>query len=193
MAPGEQRLALKGVHLNKSPALAPLNTLREELARQWQIDWDEIRAHHDLLMSDKSLIDRLREVYQQPREFEETDVDAALYEGFISSQDRLLCNQILAMTPDQLITFDASQFHDARLRSLFFRYRARNYPQTLNADEALRWQRFCQSRLIDGVFGASLTLQQFQQQLLTLTQQGVSERDQRLLQQLALWAEEIFA
>jgi exodeoxyribonuclease-1 len=193
MAPGEQRLALKGVHLNKSPALAPLNTLSDELAQKWQIDWDEVKRHHQMLLADEGLIARLKKVYQQPRDFGETDVDAALYDGFISAEDRQRCNQVLSLSPDELVTFDASQFRDDRLRTLFFRYRARNYPQTLNADEALRWQRFCQSRLIDGEFGASLTLEQFQQQLLTLTQQPQGEREQKLLEQLSLWVQEIFS
>ncbi len=193
MAPGEQRLALKGVHLNKSPALAPLNTLSDELARKWRIDLDEIQQHHRCLMADEGLIARLKAVYSEGREFGESDVDAALYDGFISADDRLRCNQVLAMSPDQLAAFDADQFQDARLRSLFFRYRARNYPQTLTADEALRWQRFCQSRLIDGEFGASLTLEQFQQQLLTLTQQLGGEREQRLLDQLSQWVQDMIA
>ena len=193
MAPGEQRLALKGVHLNKSPALAPLNTLSDEMAQKWRIDWDEVKRHQRMLLEDEGLVARLKAVYQQARDFGETDVDAALYDGFISAEDRQRCNQVLALKPDELVAFDASQFRDERLRLLFFRYRARNYPQTLNADEALRWQRFCQSRLIDGEFGASLTLEQFQQQLLTLTQQPQGEREQQLLQQCSLWAQEIFA
>ncbi len=192
MAPGEQRLALKGVHLNKSPALAPLNTLTDEMAQQWQIDWDEIKRHHQMLQQDETLLAKLKDVYGQPREPVENDADVALYDGFISSEDRLRCNQLLALTPDQLVTFDADQFSDPRLRVLFFRYRARNYPQTLNADEALRWQRFCQSRLIDGDFGASLTLEQFQQQLLTLTQQQQGDREQKLLDQLSRWVQEMF-
>ncbi len=193
MAPDERRLALKGVHLNKSPALAPLNTLSAEMAEKWQIDWDIVHKHLQMLQQNKTLLTRLQEVYGQPRERKENDADSALYEGFISREDRLRCNQILAMTAEELITFDPGQFQDARLRTLLFRYRARNYPQTLNADEVLRWQRFCESRLVDGEFGASLTLEQFQQQLLTLTQQPQNERAQKLLAQLSAWAQELFS
>ena len=32
LEPGEERLALKGVHLNKSPALAPVKTLSAQQA-----------------------------------------------------------------------------------------------------------------------------------------------------------------
>jgi len=193
LADGEQRLPLKGVHLNKSPALAPVSTLTPEQAEKWQIDWDEINAHRDLLMSDPTLINRLSEVYGAERTFEPADADSALYDGFIGSDDRLRCNQLLAAKPEKLAEWPENSFHDKRLQTLLFRYRARNFPQTLSAEESLRWQRFCQSRLVDGEFGAGLTVEQFQQLLLTLAQRESGTREQHLLDQLSSWAQEIFA
>ncbi len=192
LAEGEQRLPLKGVHLNKSPALAPTSTLNDEQAAKWQINWDQVRQHRDLLLSDSGLIKRLQEVYGAERDFEKADADIALYDGFISQQDRLTSNQVLAATPEQLADWPQDGFHDERLNTLFFRYRARNFPNNLNEDEALRWQRFCNSRLLDGGFGAGLTVEQFQQQLLTLSQAEMGEREQKLLDQLSSWAQGIF-
>ena len=193
LAHGEQRLPLKGVHLNKSPALAPVNTLNPQQAEKWQIDWDEINAHKQILQSDSALIGRLKEVYAMQRDFEPADADSALYEGFIPKSDRLTCNQLLAAEPAQLADWADNCFQDKRLNKLLFRYRARNFPQTLNEDESLRWQRFCQARLVDGEFGASLTLDQFQQQLLTLGQTETGDREQALLDQLSRWAQDIFS
>ncbi len=189
---GEQRLPLKGVHLNKSPALAPPSTLSSEQAEKWQIDWEQVNQHKIMLTSDAGLISRLHEVYSAERELKTTDADIALYDGFISQQDRLTCNRVLAATPEQLADWPQDSFHDERLNVLLFRYRARNFPNSLNEDEALRWQRFCQSRLVDGGFGAGLTVEQFQQQLLTLSQAEMGEREQKLLDQLSSWAQDIF-
>jgi exodeoxyribonuclease I len=192
LAEGEERVPLKGVHLNKSPALAPINTLNAAQAEKWQINWDEINQHRDMLLSDPDLVARLQQVYSAKRDFDPVDADSALYEGFISQQDRMLCNQVLAANPEQLGDWQ-DQFQDKRLQTLLFRYRARNYPNTLTPDEAVRWQRFCQSRVIDGEFGSSLTLEQFQQLLLTLAQREQGEREQRLLHQLSAWVQDIFA
>jgi len=52
--------------------------------------------------------------------------------------------------------------------------------------------KFCQSRLVDGEFGAGLTLEQFQQQLLTLAQQEQGQKEQQLLNQLSLWVQRLF-
>ena len=40
-----QHIALKGVHLNKSPALSPTNTLTDELAENWGVDWQQKSKH----------------------------------------------------------------------------------------------------------------------------------------------------
>jgi exodeoxyribonuclease-1 len=192
LAHGEQRLPLKGVHLNKSPALAPVNTLNPQQAEKWQVDWDEINTHKKILQSDPDLIGKLKQVYAIEREFESADADSALYEGFIPKSDRLTCNQVLAAELEQLAEWAENPFNDNRLNKLLFRYRARNFPQTLNEEESLRWQRFCQARLVDGEFGASLTLEQFQQQLLTLGQSEIGDREQALLDQLSRWAQDMF-
>ncbi len=193
LAEGEQRIPLKGVHLNKSPALAPPSTLNTEQAEKWQINWEEIHKHRDLLVSEPGLINLLREVYSAKRDFETADADTALYDGFIPQEDRLTCNQVLAASPGQLAGWPQGSFHDERLNTLLFRYRARNFPDSLNEDEALRWQRFCHSRLIDGEFGAGLTVEQFQQQLLTLSQAETGDREQKLLDQLSCWSQRLFA
>ncbi|MCP4076047.1 MAG: exodeoxyribonuclease I [Gammaproteobacteria bacterium] len=189
LAEGEKRIPLKGVHLNKSPALAPVKTLTAEQAEKWQLNWDEINQHYQMLMSDPELISRLNEVYKQAREFEKSDADSALYEGFISREDRLLCNQLLAADPEDLVNWTPDSFQDSRLQTLLFRYRARNFPQTLTEEESQRWIQFCRSRLLDGEFGSGLTLEQFQQQLLTLAQNEQGKRERNLLEQLSLWVQ----
>ncbi len=40
-------------------------------------------------------------------------------------------------------------FDDGRLPEMLFRYRARNYPETLDDSELVRWREFCQPRLND--------------------------------------------
>lgn len=192
LAEGEQRIPLKGVHLNKSPALAPVSTLTVEQAEKWQIDWNEIERHRDQLLADPEFIARLNEVYNRERVFDKSDADTALYEGFIGNDDRLRCNQLLAASPQQLAQWPENSFHDQRLKTLLFRYRARNFPQSLTEDESKRWQQFCHSRLFDGDSGSGLTVEQFQQQLLTLAQQQQGEREQALLDQLSKWAQSKF-
>lgn len=45
------------------------------------------------------------------------------------------------------------RFDDKRLPEMLFRYRARNYPESLNADEQAQWLEHCRARLIEGESG----------------------------------------
>lgn len=192
LAEGEERLPLKGVHLNKSPALAPLSTLNHEQAEKWRVDLKQAESYWQQIQSAAGLQEKLWQVYQSEREFSPVDADGALYEDFISREDRHQCDLLLQSEPQQLTTWPMDTFRDARLQTLLLRYRARNYPQTLNPEEQRQWLEFCQRRLVDGESGSTLTIEQFQQQLLTLAQAHSGEREQHLLNQLSLWAQQLF-
>lgn len=183
-----QHIALKGIHINKSPALSPTNTLTDELAESWEIDWQKIEQHKQLLINNKSLIERLKEMYSRKREMPEMDADSALYVGFISNEDRKLCNQVLSTSPETLSSW-APQFSSTRLQTLYTRYRARNWPETLSLEEQQKWKQFCQTRLIDGEYGCSLTTTQFQERLEELALDDLSERDHKVLGELVTWVQ----
>ncbi|WP_417913766.1 hypothetical protein [Candidatus Electronema sp. JM] len=44
-----------------------------------------------------------------------------------------------------------------------FRWRARNWPESLDAKEQERWRHFCEARLLEGQFGNALTLARYKQ------------------------------
>ncbi len=186
---GDVRVALKGIHLNKSPALSPVNTLTPEMAEKWGIKWDEIEANKQKLLADKTLLARLQEMYQQKRDFGETDVDSALYNGFINHSDRQMCNQIIKTSPESLASLKPA-FSDIRLDTLFPRYRARNWPETLEYDEQREWQEFCHARIIEGQYGSTLTVHDFNNILEEISQRDLSEHQQTLMQQLIAWVQQ---
>jgi len=183
------RVALKGVHLNKSPALSPVKTLTAEQAEKWQINWAEIEANKQKLLADKTLLTRLQEMYQQKRDFGETDVDSALYGGFINASDRKMCNQIIKTSPESLASLNPA-FSDVRLETLFPRYRARNWPESLTLDEQREWQEFCHARIIDGDYGSTLTVHDFNNVLEEIAQRDLSEQQQKLMQELVKWVQQ---
>lgn len=191
LEPGVERIALKSVHLNRAPALAPLATLTPAMAERWQIDLEQAARYRDLLLADASLLTRLTEVFQQGREFAPNDADSALYDGFIKDADRARCNAVLKRKPEELIDWQPD-FVDERLQTLYFRYRARNWPETLNADELRRWSDFCRARLQEGAFGANLTLEEFFLRIdALLNDANLPIEKQQLLKQLVLWVQEL--
>ena len=91
-----------------------------------------------------------------------------LYDGFLGDRDRRLCEQVRTAEPEQLAR-DEWPFDDERLPELLFRYRARNFANTLTVEEQQRWYTFCQQRLSRAESGAPNTLQSFTKSLVELS------------------------
>jgi exodeoxyribonuclease-1 len=90
------------------------------------------------------------------------DPDFMIYSGgFFSDTDKDLMAIVRASDASELARLDLP-FKDGRLKELLFRYRARNYPETLRQEEQERWHKFRQSRLEDStarqVFEEELTI-----------------------------------
>lgn len=141
---GWTRLPIKTVHKNRCPALSPMSTLRPLDADRLGLNLDQIARHATRLQSEQA--DALAAAVQQafvPREFDPvTDPDRMLYGGgFFSDGDRAKMQEIRGMDPMTLAA-GTLPFEDARVPEMVFRYRARNFPESLSADEQSRWQAY---------------------------------------------------
>lgn len=142
----EQRLALKNIAVNKVPAIAPINTLNPEVYSRIKLNPDIIYQNARLLLENKkSWQDLLSKLYSKTPNFVNNDVEQQLYDGFISSDDRLICNKV-HFTADTELSELESQFVDPRLKELLFRYRARNFAHTLSDNEKNKWLDYCRLR-----------------------------------------------
>lgn len=138
---------VKLVHINKCPVLAKAAALTEHRADELGIDRAQCRQSLDMLRSHPEIREKVVALYQLAPDFTPvTDVDAALYQGFFGEADKAAMAMVRASTPDALAALPL-QFNDPRLPELLFRYRARNYPHTLNEQEWQRWRQHCQDRL----------------------------------------------
>ncbi|MEQ8409722.1 MAG: exodeoxyribonuclease I [Gammaproteobacteria bacterium] len=146
---GQERIPLKTIHTNKCPIVASASVLTESAERRAEIDMGECRANWDKLANNGELVAKLAEVFRQEPQFAETDPDYMIYSGgFFSDADRSLMQTVRATPAADLGRLDLP-FRDGRLKEMLFRYRARNYPETLSSDEASRWQEFRLGRLQD--------------------------------------------
>ena len=160
---GELPVPLKLVHINRCPVVAPLSVLRAEDRERLQLDLEICQARA-LRLSDAQEVwcDKLAAIYAQEEFSSTTDPEQQLYDGFIGDRDRRLCEQVRLAEPAQLAR-QQWPFDDQRLPELLFRYRARNFPDTLNNQEQQRWKLFCQQRLSDPQWSAPITLEAFKQ------------------------------
>ncbi len=153
LAEDELPVPVKLVHINKCPILAPAKTLTAENAAKIGIDREQCLQNLQLLRQHPEIREKLIGVFSVDREFEtEQDVDCQLYSRFLYPAEHAGKDNIHKTEPEQLAALDIS-FSDSRIEPLLFRYRARNYPWTLNEQEQQRWvnhsRDYFQSRIDD--------------------------------------------
>lgn len=180
-------ISLKLIHINKCPVIAPLGVLREQDITRLAVDLTSCFQQAELLIKQQALWrNKLIELYKQADSDQFItmidDPEQQLYTGFLSNRDKKQCDYIRHIAPAQLAKeAEAISFEDERLAPLLFRYRARNYPETLSKDEQTRWQLFNQHRLTDSYYGAPCTLAQFQMEVKKLLASCTIDQRQILL------------
>jgi len=188
---GVARLPIKTIHVNKSPVvIGNLKTLGPAQQR-WALDVEQAMRHAERAAAFGRTLDGLwAEVFVRPPSSMEPDVDEDLYGGFIGNEDRRALQRLRALQPQQLATRRPA-FEDGRLDELLFRYRARNFADTLSDDERQRWRAHCRQRLLEGAGGAT-TLAAFFERIDALAE-NADERGQGLLGALYDHAESLAA
>jgi exodeoxyribonuclease-1 len=158
---GEERVALKTVHLNRCPVLAPLSVLNGDIQTRYDIDLDSVTARREQVLAVRDLAARLHEVFDADFPASDTDPELQLYSGgFMDEHDKRLMQKVQGAAPASLAPL-AAQFHDKRMPEMLFRYRARNWPDTLDSIEAAKWENWCRERLLGKVTGAGVSLTEF--------------------------------
>ena len=188
----KQRIPLKSIHLNKSPMVAPVKMVTAEVAERINMNLVIVRKNYDELMIDQTAWLKARDVFSGQTFEEKTDPDTMLYSGgFFSNSDKATMTKICKSRPEDLAgqTF---AFEDARLHDMLFRYRARNFPQTLSDAEQAQWQEYRFQRITNPEYGASLTMETFQEKLEALFMEHQDdEQKSMVLSQLMDWGDSL--
>lgn len=188
---GMQRLPVKSVKINKCPALAPRNTLTADAAERIELNLDTCHRHWQKLRTEPSFFQRVATAYTSHDFAPSGDVDVALYDGFLNNADAALSAQIRHASPKELAKarFD---FQDRRLTELLFRYRARNWPETLSEVEMQRWEQLRNQRLTQNNAGGSITFAEFSAQIAQLrATHGRNAQVRQLLDALEAWGKDL--
>ena len=190
---GIERVPLRTVRANHAPALAPLSVLQGVDLQRLQLDPVRCQAHRDTLQAVEGLAEKIRRVFQRATEFPPPDdPELALYNGFLPDADKRLLAQVRGTAPAELGT-RALPFRDPRYPELLFRYRARNWPETLDLAERARWDQFRKARLTRHTSLTGLTLDEYFLRLAELRRDPQARDKLPLLDQLQAWGEQLAA
>ena len=188
MAESETRLPLKTVHLNRAPVIAPISLLEGVSNPRVSIDIDACEAHWLGLLGRHDLRDKLKALFEMPYESDgqKKDVDASLYEGFISRNDRDICNQLINSDLSGMARHNFS-FSDSRLNELFFRYKARHAPEALSGEERAIWHEEIKTKYFTADDNNKSLFDEYQSDLSARQSGECSVRDQHIFEKLEQW------
>lgn len=189
------RLPVKTIHINRSPFIAPLRTLGEASAHRYGLNHDRLMDHRDTLLNavrQDGFASRLRDAQGLNALPEPSDPELMLYSGpFLSREDRARLDRVRGALPHPASDADLA-FSDARLSKLVFRYRARNFPDALSADERSRWNNQRRRWLTGEEPGMSLSFGEYRARITELL---ADENDlaarRTVLEALSEWADEL--
>ena len=182
---GITRLPIKGIHLNKSPVvIRNLKTLSPTQAAKWGVDLERAAMHAQTLRDLPDMSAVWPQVYAKPA-MPPRDADEDLYGGFVGDDDRQRLESFRRLSPAQMAESRLS-FDDERLTELAFRFRARNWPESLSEADQARWQAHCTDRLVNGVPGYTTLTAYFND---IDTRVEASDEPDELLSDLYEWGE----
>lgn len=193
--PGSEFLPVKNLKPNACPAVAPLGVFNKDCQDILGLSMATIERHYKSLVQNRGLIDRLVNLFEKNTEAKKAgyevinDPDFQLYDGFLNDKDRVACRVVRSADKDSIADITPS-FTDERLDQLLLRYKARNFPRILSANDKKAWQEYVGERITNGLYG-QLSLEQFAVRLSELSQVVTDENKQFLLQELQLYAENL--
>ena len=178
------KIHVKEIHLNKSPAVAPLGVL--EQANGWEkvsLDLETVERHKAALLAAPHFAENIRSAFENKPEFKRSpDPEAQLYDGFLADRDRLRVETVRNADERALADYHPD-FVDERLVPLLLHYKARSYPRSLSESEVAEWEAWRSKRL-------KSQLPYFMKALSRLAADG-DDAKQFMLQELQLWAESV--
>lgn len=191
---GIERIPLRTVRANRAPALAPLSVLKGADTARLQLDVERCLTHRDQLAAIDGLAEKLHRVFQRAADLPPpADPELAIYSGFLPDADKRLLAEVRA-TPPALLGTRAFPFRDVRYPELLFRYRARNWPETLTPEERERWDAFRRERLYKSTPLSSLTLDDYFARIALLRTEHAGDTSKlALLDQLQAWGDQLAA
>lgn len=144
---GLQRLAIKSIHINKSPiVIANPKVMSPALAKQY--GFDNLALYDGHLQNAKNLYLQ-QDFWSQlflPFDSTDNDVEEDLYNGFLNSEDRRKLDFYRGLSAAEL-ALKSRAFNDERLEELLFRYRCKNQYTFLSVEEKQVWHEHCLTRL----------------------------------------------
>ena len=183
----EDRLPLREIRINRCPFVVGFDVLTPENIDRLEIDMKIVEDRAKKLRQ-PGVGQKIASAFEYPNREANTDVDAALYEGFLQDEDRSRCLSFhQALERGEYPTLD---FRDKRLTVLLERLKMRSFPEFASDQEKKDWSDWVGQKLL--AEGDHLNLKKFQSEIEQLRKESLlPEKKHRLLDELLDYAQKL--
>ena len=123
------------------PILVTSKILTESVIKEYGLDLESCLENAKSIRQSQTIKITISKIFSERELEKESDPDLMIYQGFFNDNDKVLMETVRNTKPADLGRLDLP-FHDNRLSELFFRYRARNFRETLTSNEMVRWNKY---------------------------------------------------
>ncbi|MDB5169680.1 MAG: Exodeoxyribonuclease [Candidatus Saccharibacteria bacterium] len=199
-AEDDLRLPVKTLKYNRCPAIAPLGVVKDPATQErLGLSLDTVQQNLEKLKAGQKdftrsvlaaleLMDNARARKYTKGEPTDANVDAMLYDGFFGPNDKQSMRAVRVAQPEAISDL-GHKLSDKRLQQLVPLYKARNYPQSLSADERQAWEQHISGQLFDG--GPSSKLSKYFARLQQLASGTLTSQQEYILEELQLYGESV--
>ena len=189
---GLSRIPLKEIHGNRCPVILPLAHCRDEDFIRMGIDKEKCMINAKLIQRTPDIAEKVRQVFAKRAAYAPSDADGALYDGFANDSDKRFFSTIRGSSATQLKSFLSPWKPGSHYDELLFRYRARNWPDSLSPDETQRWNSYRSERLSKESSQSEYSFESYRLEIEKCRASANAEQ-QSLMDQLQVWGQGIEA
>lgn len=175
-------LPVKEIQNNRCPAVAPLNVLDKPSQKKLELSLEQVHENIAKIEENRGIIDKIIDIWKSRPEFPPAqDVEDQLYDSFLPESDKFKVKSVREADSNKLADFHPD-FTDERLNELLFRYKAREFPESLSETEQKKWQEFKSAKFERELPG-------YMQRIAELANITNDEAKQFVLEEIQLWVE----
>jgi exodeoxyribonuclease I len=183
----ENRIHIKGIHLNKSPIVAPIEVLDNISQKRLNIDLEKCKIHLKLIENNLEKIQtKILEIYSKEYENKivHDDPELQIYSGgFFSDKDKQVFANIQQATPEELLSIK-DKITDQRIKELLRRFIARNFFDIMNDADKESWKKYVSEKLHSPIIEEKLDIVSYKKEIKNLLASNPKNKDKKILQSL---------
>ncbi|WP_187306105.1 exodeoxyribonuclease I [Buchnera aphidicola] len=132
-------LGVNWLNISKCPLLLPVSLFTQKKLLKCRINLQNCLRTIDIIKRNNIFFEKIMHVFKNYSYKNITNnVDLQIYNSFFSQYERNIMHKIHSIKVDHWKKFKFN-FNNHQLEEIFFRLRARNFPELLNKSESIKW------------------------------------------------------